>query len=274
MRRHEGPDDPLDQTLAALGPEERVRQRERGLFDELTRGATRAVIFGCGPLGRVVLSGARGAAVEVVAFADNNARAPGPRSGWRPDHVSGRRRRDPWPRRVLRCRRLQQRRPQKAAARPRLRTGRPVSGILLAIRARVCRRRVSSCRTGFSRTSLTCAPATSASQTASRERSSPRRSPGVVRSTTIDCPPRIARPTSISLRTSCASRTRKCSSTAAPSTATASDCFASKAGGAFRHIYACEPDAANRRALEGYLSSLPAGERDRVSVLPVCRRRS
>ena len=44
--------------------------------------------------------------------------------------------------------------------------------------------------------------------------------------------------------------------------------FRDRTAGAFRHIYACEPDAANREALARYIASLPERERDSVSVLP------
>lgn len=65
--------DPLERTLAALERREGVLQRETGAFDSVARGASQVVICGCGYLGRLALSGARRAGLDVVAFADNNA---------------------------------------------------------------------------------------------------------------------------------------------------------------------------------------------------------
>jgi hypothetical protein len=64
--------DPLEQVFAELGSEETVRRRETAMFARLAGDATKAVIFGCGPLGRVILAGARAAGLDLVAFADNN----------------------------------------------------------------------------------------------------------------------------------------------------------------------------------------------------------
>jgi FkbM family methyltransferase len=64
--------DALDQALAELGTQESVLQRETSAFDAVARGARRVVISGCGHLGRLVLAGARRAGLDVVAFADNN----------------------------------------------------------------------------------------------------------------------------------------------------------------------------------------------------------
>ena len=64
--------DPLERVLAELGPEDTVRRRAAETFARLAGGASKAVIFGCGPLGTIIRSGARQAGLEVVAFADNN----------------------------------------------------------------------------------------------------------------------------------------------------------------------------------------------------------
>ncbi len=67
----------LDQAFAEAGSGPVVRKREREMFGSLTRGARKAVIFGCGPLGRILLEAARAAGVDVVAFADNNVKLQG-----------------------------------------------------------------------------------------------------------------------------------------------------------------------------------------------------
>jgi FkbM family methyltransferase len=67
----------LDRAFAEAGSIAAVRQRERGMFASLTRGARKAVIFGCGPLGKIILNGALAAGVDVLAFADNNLRLQG-----------------------------------------------------------------------------------------------------------------------------------------------------------------------------------------------------
>jgi FkbM family methyltransferase len=63
----------LEQTLAAFGSAERMREDERRAFDAVARGSTTVVIAGCSYLGRLALAGARGAGLDVVAFADNDA---------------------------------------------------------------------------------------------------------------------------------------------------------------------------------------------------------
>jgi FkbM family methyltransferase len=62
----------LEQALVALGTPERVLQGETLAFDAIARGATKVVISGCGHLGRLALAGARRAGLDVVAYADNN----------------------------------------------------------------------------------------------------------------------------------------------------------------------------------------------------------
>src|SRR5258708_24818917 len=64
--------DLIVQALARLGSEESVRQFEHVIFRAGVGPAKRVVIFGCGYLGRLTLSGARQAGLEVVAFTDNN----------------------------------------------------------------------------------------------------------------------------------------------------------------------------------------------------------
>ena len=64
---------PLEPVLAAGGSTHALRQREADTFANLSGGANRAVIFGCGALGRIILAGARRAGVIVSAFGDNNS---------------------------------------------------------------------------------------------------------------------------------------------------------------------------------------------------------
>jgi FkbM family methyltransferase len=62
----------LEQTLAELGSPERVRQHETSAFDAIAQGSTKVVISGCSYLGRLALAGARAAGLDIVAFADND----------------------------------------------------------------------------------------------------------------------------------------------------------------------------------------------------------
>src|SRR6478672_4262572 len=71
-RRDARAEDPLEEVLAELGSEASVRQRESAAFGRLAGAATRAVVHGCGPLGRIILAGAKRAGLDVVACADNN----------------------------------------------------------------------------------------------------------------------------------------------------------------------------------------------------------
>jgi FkbM family methyltransferase len=72
MRDLQSPPDLLDRVFAEIGSESTIRRREREMFAALSKGAAKAVIFGCGALGNIVWNGARSAGIEVVAFADNN----------------------------------------------------------------------------------------------------------------------------------------------------------------------------------------------------------
>jgi len=62
----------LEEALATIGTPQRVLQCETGAFDAIARGATQVVISGCGHLGGLALAGARRAGLDVVAFADND----------------------------------------------------------------------------------------------------------------------------------------------------------------------------------------------------------
>jgi FkbM family methyltransferase len=64
--------DPLDRVLGELGPAAGLQAREHATFDTLAGGAREAVIFGSGSLGQIVLAGARASGIPVCAFADNN----------------------------------------------------------------------------------------------------------------------------------------------------------------------------------------------------------
>jgi FkbM family methyltransferase len=65
--------DPLDGALRATGSQEQALRRETSAFAVMAGEARQVVIAGCGHLGRVALTGARRAGLEVVGFADNNA---------------------------------------------------------------------------------------------------------------------------------------------------------------------------------------------------------
>jgi hypothetical protein len=64
--------DSLEGVLAGLGSVESLRRFESSVFGAIAGGTIKTVIFGCAHLGRLTLSGARDAGLEVVAFADNN----------------------------------------------------------------------------------------------------------------------------------------------------------------------------------------------------------
>jgi FkbM family methyltransferase len=66
-------DDSLDGVLAGLDSLEGISRRESGTLEARLQGLRKAVIFGADYLGRLALSGARRAGLEVVAFADNNS---------------------------------------------------------------------------------------------------------------------------------------------------------------------------------------------------------
>jgi FkbM family methyltransferase len=267
MRRHEGSDDPLDQTLAALGPEERVRQRESGLFDALTRGATRAVIFGCGPLGRVVLSGARAAAVEVVAFADNNLALHGTDLDGVPimapaDAVAAYGR-DAYfvvgvynsaaPRKQLQdlgCERVV---PYPAFF-WRFASRMQAPGLDLPHRILAS---VAAIRSGYQRLADSKSRQEFAAQIAWRCSLDYDRLPPPDRASDIYFPTDLMRLSDEEVLVDCGAFDGD-----------SIRLFRERTGGSCRHIYACEPDAGNRRALDLYLSSLPDDKRDSVSVFP------
>ena len=64
--------DPLATTLAHLSDQTDPAAPAGRWFDTLSRGRRRVVIFGTGQLGRIALEGARGAGLDILAFADNN----------------------------------------------------------------------------------------------------------------------------------------------------------------------------------------------------------
>src|SRR5688572_30021870 len=72
MNRHVAID-PLEQALADMGSREQVLQRQNRAFGEISDVAMKVVIAGCGHLGKMALSGARAAGLEIAAFADNDA---------------------------------------------------------------------------------------------------------------------------------------------------------------------------------------------------------
>jgi|ERR1700722_1820262 FkbM family methyltransferase len=63
----------LDRVLAALGPPDEVLARERCAYTAIAGDVTNVVIFGYGFLGKLALSGATNAGLNVVAVADNNS---------------------------------------------------------------------------------------------------------------------------------------------------------------------------------------------------------
>jgi FkbM family methyltransferase len=64
--------DSLENVLTVLGSPSEVLAQETSTFESVAQGRNKVVIFGCGYLGKLALSGAIRAGLDVVAFADNN----------------------------------------------------------------------------------------------------------------------------------------------------------------------------------------------------------
>ena len=260
--------DPLDRAFARAGSAAEALTREQTMFASLARGARKAVIMGYGHLGRIVVAGARDAGLEIAAITDNRS----PLQGSLVDGIP-----------VLS--------PADAVARHNhdaffvvaIYNG---SAPRQQLRALGCDRIVPypAFYWEFSR-HLTAAPgldlphAILASRDAIRagyqclhdERSREEFAAQIAWRCTLDYtllppqdPPSDTYFPRRLMHLSAGEVLVDCGAFDGDSVRLLLD----KTGGGFRHIYACEPDAANRAALGRYLESLPPDQRDRVSILP------
>ena len=260
--------DPLGRVLAAVGSVDEARRRERAMFPSLARGATRAVVFGCGALGRIVLTAAREAGVDVAACADNNGALWGQQLEGVPilsvpDAVS-RHGDDAFfvvavfngaaPRQQLRdlgCERIV---PYPAFYWEFASRFTWAPGIELPHRIV---ERAEEVRAGYDCLSDGSSRKEFAAQIAWRSSLDDSVLPPP------DDPAEIYFPRDL-MRLSEDEVLADCGAFDGDSLRL----FRARTSGAFRYIYAFEPDAANRLALDHYLSSLPARERERISVMP------
>jgi FkbM family methyltransferase len=268
MSRHEGADDPLERVLAELGSIDSLRRREEAMFDSLARGATRAVIVGCGHLGRIVLAGAREAGVEVAALADNNSALWGTSRDGIPivslteavaihgrdaffvvaiynNAAPAKQLRDLGCERVVPYAAFFWRFGASMAGAPGIELPHRILGSVDAIREGYRCLADDKSRREF------------AAQIAWRCSLDPGRLAAPDNPADIYFPPDLMRLSGDEVLVDCGAFDGD-----------SIRFFLEKTSGAFRRIYACEPDAANRDALQRYLSSLPDRAGDRVSVLP------
>jgi FkbM family methyltransferase len=260
--------DPLEQVLAELGPADGLKPREHGTFDAVAAGASDAVIFGSGALGRILLTAARASGVKVVAFADNKQAAWNTRvedvpvlspadavarfngSAWfligifnsaapmRQLRELGARRIVPYPAFYW-----------KFAATIPWAPGIELPSRIVADAAAV--------RKGYACLDDDKSREEFASQIAWRCTLDYGRLPPADPGADIYYAPELVRLTDHEVMVDCGAFDGD-----------SIRLFASRTRGRFSQIYACEPDAKNRRALAGWLDGLTPEERRRVTVLP------
>ncbi|HTM25549.1 MAG TPA: FkbM family methyltransferase [Vicinamibacterales bacterium] len=267
-RRDARAEDPLEEVLAELGSEASVRQRESAAFGRLAGAATRAVVHGCGPLGRIILAGAKRAGLDVVACADNNTALWGQTLDgipvMSPADAVARYKDDAFfvvgvynssaPRKQLRelgCERVV---PYAAFFWQFAPSMSNAPGLELPHRILAS---VDAMRTGYRCLDDEKSRREFAAQIAWRCSLDYDRLPAADPASDIYYPPDLFRLNAEEVLVDCGAFDGD-----------SIRFFLDKTSGAFRHIYACEPDASNRRALDGYLSSLPGADRARVSILP------
>jgi FkbM family methyltransferase len=265
------PDDPgesLDRILEGLGTDESLRRFESSVFGSIAGGTTRVVIFGCAYLGRLTLSGARHAGLEVVAFADND------RSVWGqfldgvpvlpPAEAVSKHNRDAFfvvaiyngtpPRKqleVLGCRRI--------VPYPMFFwqfAGHMPGESRLELPHRILAN-VEKVRAGYALLSDPQSRKEFEAQIAWRCSLDYARLPPPGPASDMYFPRDILRLADNEVLVDCGAFDGD-----------SIRVFLERTSRSFRQIYAFEPDATNRRALERYLSTLPDCESDRMSVLP------
>lgn len=258
--------DPLEQVLSGLGSSEEAKPRE-STFDSIAQGVSSVVIFGCGHLGRVALSGALQAGFKVLAFADNN------RSSWgktfegipivSPAEAVASHNEDSFflvaiyngtvPRAQLRdlgCNRI---------------VPFPVffwcfPGLFPDVGLELPYRIIESeddIRRGYELLADTESRREFAAQIEWRCTLDYACLPPPAPSIDTYFPPDLVRLTSQEVLVDCGAFDGD-----------SIRMFLERTGNSFRHIYAIEPDPKNRAALESNLSSLPANQRAQISILP------
>ena len=260
--------DPLDRVLAELGPADDLRPREHGAFDAIARGATDAVIFGSGALGRILLAAARASRVPVVAFADNRKGLWGTDIEGVPvlapaEAVARFNSRAYFligvfnsaaPMRQLRDMGVQRVVPYPAFYWKFAATIPWAPGVELPSRivadAAAMRQGYACLHDDKSREEF-------AAQIGWRCTLDYARLPAADPGADIYYAPELVRLSGDEVMVDCGAFDGD-----------SIRLFAARTGGRYRHIYACEPDAQNRRALGTFVESLPADERRRVTVLP------
>jgi FkbM family methyltransferase len=260
--------DQLDRVLVELGPPAGLRARESATFDALAGGAREAVIFGSGSLGRIILDGARASRVPVLAFADNN------RAQWgaavdgvpvmSPDEAVRRfadraffivgiynsskpsqQLRDLGCRRVVSYAAFFWKYGDMIPWAPGLERPSRIVGA------------ADEVRRGFACLADDRSRAEFAAQIAWRCTLDYGRLPAHDDGSDIYFPPELVRLRTDEVFVDCGAFDGD-----------SVRFFLEKADGRFGQIYACEPDAENRRKLGGSIEALPAAQRERVTILP------
>lgn len=260
--------DPLERVLAELGPAEGLRPRESGTFDRAADGATEAVIFGGGALGRILLAAARASGVRVAAFADNKTALRGTVVDGLPvlapaDAVARFNERAYFligvfnsaaPMRQLRELGARRVVPYPAFYWKFASTIPWAPGIELPSRIVAD---AAAMRKGYACLHDDKSRGEFADQIAWRCTLDYSRLPAADPGGDIYYAPELVRLSGDEVMVDCGAFDGD-----------SIRLFTSRTNGHFRHIYACEPDATNRRALGAWLDGLPAGQHDRVTVLP------
>jgi len=260
--------DPLERVLAELGPAGGLEPREHGTFDALARGASAAVIFGSGALGRILLTAARASGVSVAAFADNKASLQGTDVDGVPvlspaDAVAQFDDRAYFligvfnsaaPMRQLRELGAQRIVPYPAFYWKYVSTIPWAPGIELPSRIVAS---AAAIRDGYMCLHDEKSREEFAAQIAWRCTLDYARLPPPDAGADIYYSPELVKLTDDEVMVDCGAFDGD-----------SIRLFAAQTGGRFQQVYACEPDAKNRRTLATYIESLPSDERARFTVLP------
>jgi FkbM family methyltransferase len=260
--------DPLERVLAELGPAAGLTPRESGTFDALAKGATDAVIFGSGALGRILLTACRASGVKVVAFADNNRTVQGTAIEglpvMSPADAVARCNESAWfligvfnsaaPMRQLRELGAKRIVPYPAFYWKFVSTIPWAPGIELPSRIVAD---AAAMRAGYACLDDDRSREEFAAQIAWRCTLDYARLPAADPGADIYFAPDLVRLGDDEVMVDCGAFDGD-----------SVRLFAGRVNGRFKHIYACEPDEKNRRAFGAYLDGLPSAQRDRVTVLP------
>lgn len=260
--------DLLERALRELGSADGLRDRERSTFETLAAGASDAVIFGTGSLGRILLAAAGDADVRVVAFADNNRALWGSQIDGRPvmspdaavEQLGDRayfvvgvyNSSKPMAQlRALGCRRIV---PYAAFY---WRFAEAIQWAPGLERPSRIAAQAGPMRAGYATLSDDRSREEFAAQIAWRGTLDYARLPPHDPGTDIYFPADIVRLKDDEVFVDCGAFDGD-----------SARLFIDKAGGRFAEIFACEPDVENRRKLGAFIETLPAGQRGRVTILP------